>query len=265
VCGAIPADQRPLVVAYDEMIRGAAPLAYLRFDESTGTIASDAMGGTHPGQLMGAATRDPHGAIGAPPRTTTGGMTMDTPAPVGAVHLADGGYVRIAAIPALADSDELTLECWFRPENVDAVHPILELADAQHTGPHVWQFNAGDRIYANLIDATRTDHSMMSDAGAISANAWHHVVASYDGASGALYLDGHRVGSTGMSGPLLVNGDLYVGHRNAMGMSEAVSFLGSIDEVAVYDHALSAGTVSRHHAAAATGTVTNTFMLYRWL
>ena len=46
--------------------RGAAPLAYLRFDETTGTIASDAMGGSHPGQLMGAATRDPHGAIGLP-------------------------------------------------------------------------------------------------------------------------------------------------------------------------------------------------------
>jgi hypothetical protein len=68
-----------------------------------------------------------------------------------------------------------------------------------------------------------------------------------------------------MSGPLLVDGDLYLGHRAAADMTPAATFSGSIDEVAVYDHALSAATVTRHHATGVAGTATNTFPLFAWL
>ncbi len=251
VCGALPADLRPLAASYSDVVRAATPVAYLRLGETSGTRAADLTGGGHYGELVGTATHDAHGAV-----------LHDTD---GAVHLAGGGYVRVAAMTQLTDSDELTLECWFHPDSVAEAHPILELNDGMHFGPHVWQFDAGDKIFANLIDATRASHSIMSDAGAITANAWHHVVATYDGASGALYLDGHRVGTTGMSGPLLVGGQLYIGYRPAVGMGAAASFSGSIDEVAVYDHALSSATVARHHAAGLAGSATNTFPLFHWL
>jgi hypothetical protein len=250
-CGALPADLRPLSASYADVINASEPVVYLRLGETSGTRAASTAGGTHYGELVGAATHDAHGAI-----------LHDTN---GAVHLADGGYVHVAAMTGLTDSEELTLECWFHPDDVMDKHPILELNDGMHFGPHIWQFDAGDKIFTNLIDATNGSHSIMSDAGAITANAWHHVVATYDGANGALYLDGHRVGTTGMTGPLLVDGDLYVGHRAAQGMTAAATFSGSIDEVAVYDHALTAATVARHHATGTAGTATNTFALFGWL
>jgi hypothetical protein len=249
-CGALPPDLRPLVATYSTVVRGAQPIAYLRFGETGGARALDVIGG-HDGTLVGTTMPNAHGAI-----------AHDAD---GAIHLSGGGYVQLAALTALADTDELSLECWFSPTTTMDNHPILELSDGMHYGPHVWQFDSGDKIYTNLVDAMRGDHSIMSDAGAISASAWHHVVATYDGASGALYLDGHRVGTTGMSGPLLVDGSLYVGHRVAMGMSPAVSFDGSIDELAVYDHALSASTVARHHDTGTSGTASNAFPLFSWL
>jgi hypothetical protein len=48
-------------------------------------------------------------------------------------------------------------------------------------------------------------------------------------------------------------------------MTPAATFSGSIDEVAVYDHALTAATVTRHHATGVAGTATNTFPLFAWL
>ncbi len=250
-CGVLPADLRPLAASYEDVIQASEPVVYLRLGETSGARAADLSGNGHYGELVGATTRDPHGAV-----------QHDTN---GAIHLADGGYVRVAAMTALTDTDELSLECWFHPDDVSAKHPILELHDGMHYGPHVWQFDAGDKIYANLVDSTRAAHSIMSDAGAITANEWHHVVATYDGANGALYLDGHRVGATGMTGPLLVDGQLYVGHRPAVAMSAAQTFEGSIDEVAVYDHALSSATVARHAATGLAGTATNTFPLFHWL
>ncbi len=250
-CSPLPADLRPLSASYSDVIQAETPVAYLRMGETSGTRAADTSGNGHFADMVGAATHDAHGAI-----------LHDTN---GAVHLADGGYLHIAAMTALTDSEEISLECWFHPDDVMDNHPILELNDGTHLGPHVWQFDSGDKIYTNLMDAMNMPHSIMSDAGAISANAWHHVVATYDGANGALYLDGHRVGTTGMTGALLVNGELYIGHRPAMGMSPAVAFAGSIDEVAVYDHALSASTIARHNATGVAGTATNTFALFHWL
>ncbi len=250
-CGVLPADQRPLVASYVDVVQASAPLTYLRLGETSGTRAADLTGGGHYGELVGAATHDTHGAIMGDHN--------------GAVRLASGGYVRVAAMDGLADSDELTLECWFQTSDVAEKHPILELSDGMHAGPHIWQFDSGDKIYANLIDAMNDSHTIMSDAMAITEGDWHHVVATYDGASGALYLDGARVGTTGMSGPLLVDGQLFIGHRNASGMTDAAGFTGAIDEVAVYDHALTSREVSRHHQAGVDGTAENAFPLFGWL
>lgn len=251
VCGVLPDDQRPLVASYEDVIQAAHPIVYLRLGETSGTRAADLTGGGHYGELVGAAAHDTHGAIHG---------VHD-----GAVQLSGGGYVRVAAIDELADSDELTLECWFRPDSVSDNQPILELSDGMQYGPHVWQFDSGDKIFTNLVDAMDDSHTIMSDAGALTADEWHHVVSTYDGSNGALYLDGHRIGTTGMTGPLLVDGGLNIGYRPAMGTSDARSFSGSIDEVVVYDHALSAHDVSRHATTGTDGTAENTFPLFHWL
>ncbi len=248
-CSPRPADRRALQVDYPTLVGAAEPALYLRLDETSGARADEV--GAVPAAAVGAVGRDAEGAIAD---------DMD-----GAARLSAGAFLRAPAPDALEASEELTLECWFRPDDLGAARPILELADAMHFGAHIWSFDSGDKVYANFVDAAREPHSVMSEADAVAAGQWHHVVASYDGVRGVLYLDGRRIGETAVSGALRVAGDLYVGHRSALGEESAVDFVGSIDEVAVYDHALSAATVGRHHTAGVEGPLTNDFPLFTWL
>lgn len=248
-CAPRPAELRALSVSYPALVAASEPALYLRLDEASGARA-DEQGGSA-AAAMGTVPREPEGAIEG---------DRD-----GAARFAEGAFLRAPGPRALEDAEALTLECWFRPDDVTATQPILELADAMRFGPHVWAFDAGDEAYADFVDAEGASHAVTSEPGTIAAAEWHHVVATYDGAEGSLYLDGRRLGQVAVTGPLLVDGDLYVGHRNAYGEAPAAGFTGAIDEVAVYDHALSADAIARHHRAGVEGPLANELPLFTWL
>ena len=67
-------------------------------------------------------------------------------------------------------------------------------------------------------------------------NAWSHVAATYDGAALRLYVDGAPAGSTAVTGSMAVtSGVLRIGGNNLWNEW----FSGLIDEVRIYDRALS--------------------------
>lgn len=69
-----------------------------------------------------------------------------------------------------------------------------------------------------------------------STNDWHHLAGSYDGATLRLYVDGQLVNQMPASGPLRVTTEpLYIGAKNPWGFF----FQGTLDEIAIFDRALS--------------------------
>ena len=72
----------------------------------------------------------------------------------------------------------------------------------------------------------------------IADNKWHHVAATYDGSTVRLYVDGVQEATHAISGNFLpgTGNPLLIGH----GSSPSYGFPGDIDEVAIYDHALTA-------------------------
>jgi hypothetical protein len=72
-----------------------------------------------------------------------------------------------------------------------------------------------------------------------SPGSYSHVVATYDGTTMSLYLNGIHNSDKQDTDPRITS--------TAMGIGE--NFVGSIDEVAIYDHALDAGRVSAHFHA----------------
>jgi hypothetical protein len=250
-CSARPEELRRLVAPYTDVVLADLPAAYLRLGETSGTRAVDETG-SHNGTLVGTATHESEGAIEGDDD--------------GSVQLTGtNAFVRVATIEELEGADGMSLECWFRQDDATAARPILEIAGEEHFGPHIWNFDSGDKLYANFIDSENAPHSVMSAEGVVMTGDWHHVVATYDGAAGRLYLDGRRIGDTAMTGDLFVDGELLIGHRNAYGEADARNFVGAIDEVAVYDHALSASRISRHHTAGVEGVIENRFPLFRWI
>jgi hypothetical protein len=86
-------------------------------------------------------------------------------------------------------------------------------------------------------------------AAAVNDGAWHQVVETYNGTGETLYVDGASVGTktvalntvmgaTGFGiGANIMNGDTYSGKY----------FNGSVDDVSIYNVALSAATVANHY------------------
>ncbi len=79
----------------------------------------------------------------------------------------------------------------------------------------------------------------------ISLNEWTHVVGTYDGAKLCLYLNGKLVNAFAVTGTINNNhGSLYIG-----GDTANANFKGLIDEVCIYERALTAGEVLNQYEA----------------
>jgi hydrogenase maturation factor HypE len=76
--------------------------------------------------------------------------------------------------------------------------------------------------------------------GALALNAWTHVAATYDGATLRLYVNGTQAASRSVSGSIATSsGPLRIGGNSVWGEW----FQGRIDEVRVYDRALSGAEI----------------------
>ena len=85
----------------------------------------------------------------------------------------------------------------------------------------------------------------MDSATTFSEGNWHHVVATYDGTSSKLYVDGSLEGQVAIAGTITPStAPLAIG-RN--GIQDTDRFRGSIDDVRIYDRALSAAEVAILH------------------
>jgi len=177
----------------------------------------------------------------------------------GALELrGDGAHARLA--PGVDGAIELSMECWFRVRDVASTRPILELV-GETRGPHIWNHDTGDKIYVNALDVDAASHRVMSDAGAVTAGAWHHIVATYDETKVVLYLDGVAIGEVPSGSELPSGMELVVGFRDG----DSRVFRGAIDEVAIYGRALSAARVHAHYALGRSGPAVVPFRVLQWL
>jgi Concanavalin A-like lectin/glucanases superfamily len=81
-----------------------------------------------------------------------------------------------------------------------------------------------------------------------TSGAWHHYALTWDGSTAILYVDGVNVASTSRSGPLASqeSQDVYIG-RDPNIVDRCLA--ATIDEVAIYNTALSAARIAAHFAA----------------
>ncbi len=86
------------------------------------------------------------------------------------------------------------------------------------------------------------------------AGQWHHVIAQQRGDLGELYLDGNLTQGTLLNPGLIpFPCQLVVGRRmpDAEDQNESRAFAGGLDELALYDHALTSTEIQQHLRAAA--------------
>ena len=85
-----------------------------------------------------------------------------------------------------------------------------------------------------------TTDTAASGTSALALNTWTHLAVSYDGTTLRLYVNGVQAGSRALTGPIAAStGSLRIGGNAVWGEY----FKGLIDEVRVYNRALSAGEI----------------------
>lgn len=218
--------------AYVAAVLADSPLAYWRLDETSGTTALDSSGngknGTYEGSLD----------LGQPPLITNG-KSLHCHGSIAGVNIASSFSIPTATSP-------FTFEAWIKL-TATGTRPIV--SGRTSSGSQQLDFGVtSNHLYVQPNADNNTGLITLQSPGAVNDGAAHHVVATRTTAKlWTLYIDGASVAtqSDGMTSGCTSLNVAYIG-------KEPVNLLymdGTIDEVAVYQSALSAARVLAHYNA----------------
>ena len=128
-----------------------------------------------------------------------------------------------------------TISTWVKVSDSDASKTIIDARDANDDGIRIFLTSAEVVTY-------QLNTSDINSGSAISVNEWHHIVATYDGTTQKLYIDGSLADSTTTSQTISTTTNAKIGSRNFS--DRANEFAGKIDELAIFDRALTADEVT---------------------
>jgi hypothetical protein len=141
-----------------------------------------------------------------------------------------------------------TVTAWIKPSRVDGIYMGVEWCD------YLCAFQLGltpsDRgsLVASVFDSNRNNHFLRAGSGTIVPNVFQHIALTYDKTSGigTLYVNGTIVAQPHFDSIVpLTKGGLRIGYRpgNPGDWSYNRFFTGLMDEIAIYNRALSAAEI----------------------
>jgi hypothetical protein len=211
------------------------PVSYWRLDETSGTSATDSTGG-RTGTYTGGYTLNQTGALSdvADKAVTFNGTT---------------GYVAVPYAAALNPA-QFTLEAWAKPTGGSGT---WRLVASSWTHPSNYKgywvgIDSNDRWTAHMGDGVNPE--VNADGPTAVLNTWTHLVETYDGTTLKLYANGTLVSSlaTTRYSPNTSPTQFDIGAEYFNG-AQTSFFVGSIDEVSVYNTALTAAKIRSHYNA----------------
>ncbi len=212
---------------------GAAHLWPL--DDASGSAAD--VVGSSPGHYLGAHASAPGG-----PLVEQGG--------VGAAFDGSTSAVRLPGAAEPQGVGAYTYELWARPTEIDGVYRFLvsdeETVAGKREGTGIWLSKAG-LGFERWSDGVSTS---IDYAPGLPLGVWSQVVASYDGSTMTLFVNGTQVGSGATTALLSVAAGATVVGAGAG--ARAGFFAGDLADVGLYPKAL-----ARAHAAAHYGDATH--------
>jgi len=210
-------------------------VAAYSFDEGTGTTLGDNSGNSNTGTIANGSWTST-GKFGSA-LTFDGTSTMVTVADSASLDLTTG----------------MTLEAWVYPTTLSDWRTVLM---KEKPGAHVYLLYAHDNAPhpALYVRADNLEYFVPGTAG-LPVNTWSHLAATYDGITLRLYVNGTQVASGALSvaidsstSPLRIGGNSIWGEY----------FAGRIDEIRIYNRALSSAQVASDMATPIGGGESDT-------
>jgi hypothetical protein len=205
------------VIDGSQPVKGAWPL-----DEGSGTTAYDKSGNNNNGALYNGVA------------WTTGKF--------GNALSFDGldDYVRVEHSASLVFTNNITIEVWIYPKNVSVFWNAIVLK-----GSSV-DWNCHLQLYYSSVEWSTytTGSNDLYSVSSLSNDVWYHIVVTYDGSTKKIYINGRLDNSASVSGylrsstsPLGIGAFIDGGNLSRY-------FKGIIDEVRIYNRALTAAEIS---------------------
>ncbi len=205
----VPTESLGLVAAYG-------------FDEETGSQVFDSSTGTYDGVVEGA-TWSTEGRYGS-------ALSFN----------GNGDLVSVADAASLDLSSGMTIMAWINPSTAAGWRNVLMKQSNNGLSYALYASDDLGRRGSVYINTGVGDISAFGPT--LPANTWTHLAATYDGSELILFVDGSKVTSAPVSGSLFnSSGPLQIGGNNMWGEY----FSGLIDEVRIYNRALSSGEILR--------------------
>ena len=199
-------------------------ISYWKFDEGSGTTALDSVDAND-------------GTIYGP--TWTPGM-------VGDALSFDGvyGYVDCGNDASLSGMAKLTIEAWVKPTIINRWNHIVDKTGSHgQISGYKFSITNGNkfRFRIRFMDDSMT--ALYSNTMA-QVNLWYHYVATYDQEQMRIYINGNLDNSISEIKAIKhSSSSLVIGYN----WEPSHTFSGTIDEVAIYNRALSAEEIQRHY------------------
>ena len=204
-----------------------ALMLYFTFDEDDGGKVKDVSGNNIEGTLEGAVWSK-NGKIG------------------GAVHLEDSEkFVEVDAVPELDITDELTIQGWFFPEESQGDSNLMGRRSAANVGGYCLQWSAqftGAPQIETWINIGGWQGSRNKQTIKPKLEQWHHVSSTYDGDMIRQYIDGKLDVEFGPAGDI---NSIDVVFRIGKAQTGLAGMVGLVDEVAIYDRALTVEEINQ--------------------
>jgi len=176
-------------------------------------------------------------------------------------------YVSIPSSNSLNISGSVTLSAWIKANNLVAAAGIIakQYSSTLYTWPYFtyaltldWRAPSSTAIrFAIQKDTNYYDGEAYTDSGYISTSTWYHVVGTFDGSTRKVYINGVNIplnGATTTTGAILTtNEPVLLGQDTIVGNPLPASFDGDLDEVMIFNRALSASEVQQLYLGGLNG------------
>ncbi|MDD5326455.1 MAG: LamG domain-containing protein [Phycisphaerae bacterium] len=215
-------------------------ISYWKFDEGAGTLAGDSVNGND-GTIYGAAWTS--GKVGSALYFHGGGQWASS-----------SDSVRVPYSASLDITGPFTVEAWIKATGTDKYNMIVDKHDGSAAISYGFSFYLTDGFlrFSNY-GGTNGNKDASVPGIDLRDDTWHHVAGLWDGNDIKLYIDGELEAERDCNfGPASTTNDLGIGKR-LYGWGGYLPFLGTIDEVVIYNTNLSEDKIKQHYQGGLPG------------
>jgi hypothetical protein len=226
--------------AYEQLILGDGPVGYWRLGETSGVMARDKLV-LHDGMYEGGYGLKQPGAIPGDPDAAAHFNGADT-------------SVRIGDFFDFAGKASFTIEAWVKPDYLgSSPRRIVSKED-----PNSAAGRQGYLLYARGTMLPNTGFERWVDDKksevftdtALTLDVYNHVVVTYDGMSLVLYVNNQKMATQGTTDSLVDHAGSFAWGGGSDPIFEGGGHISAtLDEVVVYDKALSWAQIEAHYKA----------------